>query len=65
MNQMMSDKKRRPGSKPTGLPNIPGLDLDHILDHLPCYISIHDRIIPVVINMFRLLDFFKSKKYGA
>ena len=48
MNQMMSDKKKRPGNKPTGLPNIPGLDLDHILDHLPCYISIQDRDLRIL-----------------
>lgn len=48
MNQMRSDKKRRPGNKPTGLPNIPGLDLDHILDHLPCYISIQDRDLKIL-----------------
>jgi signal transduction histidine kinase len=48
MNQMMSHKKRRPGNKPTGLPNIPGLDLDHILDHLPCYISIQDRDLKIL-----------------
>ena len=30
------------------LPNIPGLDLDHILDHLPCYISIQDRDLRIL-----------------
>ncbi len=48
MNQIRSDKKRRPGNKPTGLPNITGLDLDHILDHLPCYISIQDRDLRIL-----------------
>ena len=48
MNQMMSDKKRHPGNKPNRLPNIPGLDLDRILDHLPCYISIQDRDLRIL-----------------
>jgi len=48
MNQMTSDKKRRPGNKPNRLPNIPGLDLDRILDHLPCYISIQDRNLRIL-----------------
>jgi len=48
MNQMMSDKKRRSGYRPNGLPIIPGLDLDHILDHLPCYISIQDHDLRIL-----------------
>ena len=42
MNQMMSDKKRRPDQQPAPLPDIPGMDFDHIINHLPCYISIQD-----------------------
>lgn len=48
MNQMMSDKKRRPKHKPASLPNIPGLNLDHIIDHLPCAISIQDRDLRIL-----------------
>jgi len=48
MNQMMSDKKRRPNQKPAALPNIPGLDFDHLIDQLPCYISIQDRDLKIL-----------------
>jgi signal transduction histidine kinase len=48
MNQMMSDKKRCPNQKPTQLPNIPGLDFDHLIDQLPCYISIQDRDLKIL-----------------
>jgi signal transduction histidine kinase len=37
--QIMSDKKK---------PHIPGLDLDHIIDHLPCYVSIQDRDLRIL-----------------
>ena len=48
MNQMMSDKKRRPNQKPAALPNIPELDFDHLIDQLPCYISIQDRDLKIL-----------------
>jgi signal transduction histidine kinase len=48
MNQMMSDKKRYPDHKPASLPDIPGMDLDHIINHLPCYISIQDRDLNIL-----------------
>jgi len=48
MNQMMPDKKIRPNLKPISLPNIPGLDFDHIINHLPCYISIQDRDLKIL-----------------
>jgi signal transduction histidine kinase len=48
MNQMMSDKKRHPNHKLSSLPNIPGLDFDHIINHLPCYISIQDRDLKIL-----------------
>ena len=35
----MSDKKKYP---------IPGLNLDHIIDHLPCYVSIQDRDLRIL-----------------
>ena len=48
MNQMMSDKKRRPNQKPAALPNIPELVFDHLIDQLPCYISIQDRDLKIL-----------------
>ena len=35
----MSDKKKY---------HIPGLNLDHIIDHLPCYVSIQDRDLRIL-----------------
>ena len=35
----MSNKKK---------PHIPGLNLDHIIDHLPCYVSIQDRDLRIL-----------------
>ena len=37
--QIMSDKKK---------PHIPGLNLDHIVDHLPSYVSIQDRNLRIL-----------------
>lgn len=37
--QIMSDKKK---------PHIPGLNLDHIVDHLPSYVSIQDRKLRIL-----------------
>jgi len=48
MNQMMSDKKSRPGHKLDLLTDIPGLDFDYIINHLPCYISIQDRNLNIL-----------------
>jgi signal transduction histidine kinase len=48
MNQMTSDKKRRPKHQPASLPVILGLDFDHIFNHLPCYISIQDRDLKIL-----------------
>ena len=48
MNQIMSDKKSRPDHKQASLPDIPGLDLDYIINHLPCYISIQDRNLNIL-----------------
>ena len=39
----MSKKKRSPDNEPAIKTKIPGLNLDHIIDLLPCYISIQDR----------------------
>ncbi len=44
----MSDKKRRPDQKLGILPDIPGLDFDYIINHLPCYISIQDRNLRIL-----------------
>jgi signal transduction histidine kinase len=48
MNQIMSDKKGRPHRKLEILPDIPGLDFNYILNHLPCYISIQDRNLKIL-----------------
>jgi len=48
MNPMMPDKKSRPGRKLNLLPDIPGLDFDYIINHLPCYISIQDRNLNIL-----------------
>jgi len=48
MNQMMSDKKRRPDHQPAPLPDIAGMDFDRIVNHLPCYISIQDRNLKIL-----------------
>ena len=39
----MKDPKQPPKSKTGGSPGIAGSYLDHIIDLLPCYISIQDR----------------------
>jgi signal transduction histidine kinase len=39
----MSKKKRSPDNEPAIETKIPGLNLDHVIDLLPCYISIQDR----------------------
>ena len=39
----MAKKKKRPENESSTPPPIPGLNLDHLVDYLPCYISIQDR----------------------
>ena len=39
----MAKKKRPPDNEPAITPQIPGLNHNHVIDLLPCYISIQDR----------------------
>jgi len=48
MNLIMSDRKRDPGNEPAATSTIPGLNLEHIIDHLPCYITIQDRDLRIL-----------------
>jgi PAS domain-containing protein len=44
----MSDKKRFSDSEPTSISAIPGLNLDQLVDLLPCYLSIQDRELRIL-----------------
>ncbi len=44
----MSDKNRLPDKKPTNDSSISGLNLNQLIDLLPCYISIQDRDLRIV-----------------
>ena len=39
----MVKKKKRPENESSAPAAIPGLNLNHLVDHLPCYVSIQDR----------------------
>ncbi len=39
----MAPKKKSPENKSTASPAIPGLNLNQLVDYLPCYVSIQDR----------------------
>ena len=39
----MAPKKKRPENQPSISTAIPGLNLNHLVDYLPCYVSIQDR----------------------
>ena len=45
----MVKKKSRPEKTSSSAPNaIPGLNLNHLVDHLPCYVSIQDRDLQIL-----------------
>ena len=44
----MSDKNRPPDITPANTPSIPGLNLNQLIDLLPCYVSIQDRNLRII-----------------
>ena len=56
----MVKKKKRPENESSALTAIPGLDIHHLVDHLPCYVSIQDRDL----NLLYVNKKFKSD-FGA
>ena len=44
----MAKKKKIPENEPVTATAFPGLDLNHLIDHLPCYISIQNRDLRIV-----------------
>ena len=49
LNLIMAKKKKRPENESSLAPNaIPGLNLDNLVDHLPCYVSIQDRDLQIL-----------------
>ena len=48
MNLIMSNKKRSPDNAPATTSKIPGLNFNHLIDLLPCYISIQDRELRIL-----------------
>lgn len=58
MNLTMSDKKRFPDNKPAATSKISELNLNHIVDLLPCYISIQDREFRILFVNQKFKDDF-------
>ena len=49
LNLIMAKKKKRPENESSSAPNaIPGLNLNNLVDHLPCYVSIQDRDLQIL-----------------
>lgn len=49
MNLIMAKKKKRPENEFSSAPfTIPGLNLNNLVDHLPCYVSIQDRDLQIL-----------------
>jgi signal transduction histidine kinase len=49
LNLIMAPKKNRPENESSSVPNaIPGLNLNNLVDHLPCYVSIQDRDLQIL-----------------
>ena len=48
MCQIMCAQSRLPSNETAGNPVLPGLNLNHIIDLLPCYISIQDRDLRIL-----------------
>jgi nitrogen-specific signal transduction histidine kinase len=44
----MVKKKKRPENESSALAAIPGLNIHHLVDHLPCYVSIQDRDLNLI-----------------
>ena len=48
LNLIMVKKKKRPENESSAPTATPGLNLNHLVDHLPCYISIQDRDLRIL-----------------
>ena len=44
----MSDKDRLPDNEPATTPSVSGLNLNQLIDLLPCYISVQDRDLRII-----------------
>jgi signal transduction histidine kinase len=44
----MASKKKRPEIESTATTALPGLNLDQLIDHLPCYVSIQDPNLQII-----------------
>jgi signal transduction histidine kinase len=54
----MADNNRSPDNEPANTATIPGLSLNHLIDLLPCYISVQDRDLRILfINQNFKRDF--------
>ena len=48
MNLIMAKKKKQSENESSALAAIPGLNIHHLVDYLPCYISIQDRDLKIL-----------------
>ena len=48
MNLIMVKKLKRLESQPSAPNTIPGMNPNHLVDHLPCYVSIQDRDLQIL-----------------
>lgn len=48
MNRMMFPEKKTPENEPANAAAIAGLNLDELVDHLPCYVSIQNRDLQIL-----------------
>lgn len=54
----MCDKNRLPDNEPANIPSVSGLNLDQLIDLLPCYVSIQDRNLRIIFaNQIFKTDF--------